>query len=93
MGTGAEEVKRVLDAIEAMDDDSQSPEELARKFGELGETVALAIRRKRQAAIRRMHTDEGMTYRQIADRLSISFGRVRQILAEHLGTPPADRKS
>ncbi|MFF8932434.1 sigma factor-like helix-turn-helix DNA-binding protein [Streptomyces longwoodensis] len=65
---------------------------MARKFGELGETVVFAIRRKRQAAIRRMRTDEGMVYRQIADRLSISFGRVRQILAV-LGDPPADRKS
>jgi DNA-directed RNA polymerase sigma subunit (sigma70/sigma32) len=28
-----------------------------------------------------------MTYRQIADELSISFGRVRQILAEELDPP------
>ncbi|PWI05511.1 hypothetical protein DIZ27_38935 [Streptomyces sp. NWU339] len=87
LGDEAEEVKRVLDAIDALDDQSKSPEARAKEFGELGETVALAIRRKRQRAIQQMHEDDDMTYREIGDRLGISFGRVRQILAEDLGTP------
>lgn len=77
----------MLDAIDALDDDSKSAEERAKEFGELGETVALAIRRKRQRAIRQMHKDDGMTLRDIGDRLGISFGRVRQILAEDLSEP------
>ncbi|MGA4941756.1 helix-turn-helix domain-containing protein [Streptomyces cinereoruber] len=46
------------------------------------------VRRERQQAVREMH-DGGMTYRQIAKELDISFGRVRQILSEDT-TPAAE---
>ncbi|MFF5668857.1 helix-turn-helix domain-containing protein [Streptomyces hygroscopicus] len=87
MSDEAEEVRRVLDAIDALDEDGTPPEERAKRFGELLETSQLAIRQKRQRAMRQMH-DDGMSYRDIAARLGISFGRVRQILAEDLSGPP-----
>ncbi|MBT3164011.1 hypothetical protein HTV80_12915 [Streptomyces sp. Vc74B-19] len=71
--------------LEALE--SEPPEERARQLGELLDDVTLAIRRGRQRAVRQMREDDGLTYREISDRLGISFGRVRQILAEDLGSP------
>lgn len=76
----AEEVQRVLDAIDAIAA-GQSPAVRARRLTEMLSSVQERVRRERQQAVREMH-EGGMTYRQIAKELEISFGRVRQILAE-----------
>ena len=76
----AEEVQRVLDAIDALAAD-EPPASRAKQLTELLGEVQVRVRRERQQAVREMH-QSGMTYRQIATELGISFGRVRQILAE-----------
>lgn len=76
----AEEVQRVLDAIDALAA-NEPPASRAKQLVELLDEVQVRVRRERQAAVREMHQG-GMTYRQIAAELDISFGRVRQILAE-----------
>lgn len=81
----AEEVQRVLDAIDAIAAD-EPPASRAKQLVELLDEVQVRVRRERQAAVRQMH-QSGMTYRQIAAELDISFGRVRQILAEETDPP------
>lgn len=81
----AEEVRRVLDAVDAVAAD-EPPAEQARRIAKAWGEAVDRFRWRRQQAVRRMHED-GMTYRQIADELDISFGRVRQILAEELDPP------
>jgi len=56
------------------------------KLNALMEAVRKAIAAERKALVQQMH-ESGMTYRQIAAELGISFGRVRQILAEDLDQP------
>jgi len=80
MDNRAEEVQRVLDAIDALAA-NDPPASRAKQLTELLGEVQVRVRRERQAAVREMHQG-GMTYRQIAAELDISFGRVRQILAE-----------
>lgn len=48
------------------------------------------VREMRQSAVKELH-DGGMSYRKIGDLLSISFGRVRQII-EGESAGPAKRK-
>ena len=55
------------------------------------DAARLEWRRRRQEAVREM-SDGGMTYREIAKEMSISYGRVRQILAEDL-SKDADAES
>lgn len=76
----AEEVQRVLDAVDAVAA-GEPPAVRARRLTEMLSSVQERVRRERQQAVQEMH-DGGMTYRQIATELDISFGRVRQILAE-----------
>lgn len=76
----AEEVQRVLDAVDAVAA-GEPPAVRARRLTAMLSSVQERVRRERQQAVREMH-DGGMTYRQIAKELEISFGRVRQILAE-----------
>lgn len=90
MGDEAEEVQRVLDAVTAFATNKEPPAERARKLAKLREAVALEIRRELQRAVREM-SDSDMSYRAIGDELGISFGRVRQILAEDLSEPPEGR--
>lgn len=85
MDDRAEEVQRVLDAIDALAA-SGPPGERAKQLTELLSEVQARVRRERQAAVREMHQG-GMTYRQIAAELNISFGRVRQILAKETDQP------
>lgn len=80
MTNRAEEVQRVLDAIDALAA-NEPPASRAKQLVELLDEVQARVRRERRAAVREMH-EGGMTYRQIAAELDISFGRVRQILAE-----------
>ncbi|MDT6983727.1 sigma factor-like helix-turn-helix DNA-binding protein [Streptomyces lusitanus] len=76
----AKEVQRVLDAIDALAA-NEPPASRARQLTELLGEVQARVRQERKQAVREMH-DSGLTYRQIAAELGISFGRVRQILAE-----------
>jgi DNA-directed RNA polymerase sigma subunit (sigma70/sigma32) len=85
MDDRAEEVQRVLDAIDALAA-NDPPASRAKQLTELLSEVQVRVRRERQAAVREMHQG-GMTYRQIATELNISFGRVRQILAEETDQP------
>ncbi|MGI5408697.1 helix-turn-helix domain-containing protein [Streptomyces chartreusis] len=85
----AKEVQRVLDAIDALAA-NEPPASRARQLTELLGEVQARVRRERQQAVREMH-ESGMTYRQIAAELDISFGRVRQILADDPDPkPPAE---
>jgi DNA-directed RNA polymerase specialized sigma24 family protein len=81
----AEEVRRVLDAVDAVAAE-EPPTEQAKQIAEAWGKTVDRFRWRRQQAVRRMH-ESGMTYRQIAAELEISFGRVRQILAEELEPP------
>jgi DNA-directed RNA polymerase specialized sigma24 family protein len=54
-----------------------------RKLTEFMEVLDAAYRAERKDIFRRMRAD-GMTYREIGDAVGLSFGRVRQILAEDL---------
>lgn len=81
----AEEVQRVLEAIDDIAA-GEPPSVRARRLTELMGPAQERFRLRRQQAVREMH-DGGMTYRQIAKELGISFGRVRQILAEDV--PPS----
>lgn len=87
MDDRAEEVRRVLEAVDAVAAD-EPPAEQARRIAVAWDEARDRFRWRRQQAVRRMH-ENGMTYRQIAAELDISFGRVRQILAEEL-QPPSD---
>lgn len=84
----AKEVQRVLDAIDALAA-NEPPASRAKQLVELLDEVQVRVRRERQAAVREMHQG-GLTYRQIAAELNISFGRVRQILAEETEAAAAD---
>lgn len=87
MDDRAEEVRRVLDAVDAVAAE-EPPTEQAKRIAKAWGDAVDRFRWRRQQAVRRMH-ESGMTYRQIAAELDISFGRVRQILAEELD-PPSD---
>jgi DNA-directed RNA polymerase specialized sigma24 family protein len=85
MGDQAEEVQRVLDAIDSLTD-GEPPEVRARALTELLKEVGEKVRRERREAVLEMQK-RGMTYRQIADASGISFGRVRQIIADDPDAP------
>lgn len=87
MDDRAEEVQRVLDAIDAVTE-GEPPEARAKRLTELLKSVGEKVRRERRDAVLEM-VERGMTYRQIADVSGISFGRVRQIVADD---PDADDK-
>ncbi|MEV0115848.1 hypothetical protein AB0H77_21805 [Streptomyces sp. NPDC050844] len=80
MDDRAEEVQRVLDAIDALTE-GESAEARAKRLTELLKSVGEKVRRERRDAVLEM-VDRGMSYRQIADASGISFGRVRQIVAD-----------
>ncbi|WNI19200.1 hypothetical protein [Actinacidiphila sp. ITFR-21] len=74
------EIDAYLDALHG-----EPPEARAKRLTELLKSVGEKVRRERRAAVLEMQAG-GMTYRQIADASGISFGRVRQIIADD----PAD---
>lgn len=86
----SEEVRLVREAIAAVAVDAP-PAERARRLDAAMDAARLEWRRRRQEAVREM-SDGGMTYREIAKEMSISYGRVRQILAEDL-SKDADAES
>ena len=85
MDDRAEEVQRVREAIAAVAVDV-APAERARRLDAAMDAARLEWRRRRQEAVREM-SDSGMTLREIAKEMNISFGRVRQILAEDNTVP------
>jgi DNA-directed RNA polymerase specialized sigma24 family protein len=84
MDDRAEEVQRVLDAIDALTE-GEPPEARAKRLTELLKSVGEKVRKERRDAVMEM-VEGGMTYRQIADVSGISFGRVRQIVADDPAT-------
>ena len=78
----AEEVQRVLDAIDAVTE-GEPPEARAKRLTELLKSVGEKVRVERRQAFLEMQ-ERGMTLRQIADASGLSFGRVRQIIADDL---------
>jgi DNA-directed RNA polymerase specialized sigma24 family protein len=87
MDDRAEEVQRVLDAIDALTE-GEPPEARAKRLTELLKSVGEKVRKERRDAVLEMQA-RGMTYRQIADVSGISFGRVRQIIADDPGAEKA----
>jgi DNA-binding NarL/FixJ family response regulator len=85
MDDRAEEVRRVREAIAAVAVNTP-PAERARRLDEAMDAARLEWRRRRQEAVQEM-SDGGMTLREIAKEMNISFGRVRQILAEETDHP------
>lgn len=81
----SEEVRRVREAIAAVAVDV-APAERARRLDAAMDAARLEWRLRRQEAVQEM-SDSGMTLREIAKEMNISFGRVRQILAEELEPP------
>ncbi|GHI91717.1 sigma factor-like helix-turn-helix DNA-binding protein [Streptomyces olivaceus] len=80
MDDRAEEVRRVLDAIDAVTE-GEPPEARAKRLTELLKSVGEKVRKERRDAVLEM-VEHGLTYRQIADQIGVSFGRVRQIIAD-----------
>jgi DNA-directed RNA polymerase specialized sigma24 family protein len=76
----AKEVQRVLDAIDALTE-GEPPEARAKRLTELLKSVGDKVRKERREAVLEMKAS-GMTYRQIATAAGVSFGRVRQIIAD-----------
>lgn len=85
MDDRAEEVRRVLEAIDAVTE-GEPPEARAKRLTELLKSVGEKVRKERRDAVLEM-VERGMSYRQIADASGISFGRVRQIIADDPDKP------
>jgi DNA-directed RNA polymerase specialized sigma24 family protein len=88
MNDRAEEVQRVLDAIDALTE-GEPPEARAKRLTELLKSVGEKVRKERRDAVLEMQ-ERGMSYRQIADASGISFARVRQIIADDPNVKPSD---
>jgi DNA-directed RNA polymerase specialized sigma24 family protein len=86
MGDQSEEVRRVREAIAAVAVGTP-PAERARRLDAAMEAAKSEWRRRRREVVQEMH-DSGMTYREIAKEMGISFGRVRQILTEDADSTP-----
>jgi DNA-directed RNA polymerase specialized sigma subunit len=84
----SEEVRRVREAIAAVAVDTP-PAERARRLDKAMEAARQEWRQRRREAMQEMK-DGGMTLREIAKELGISFGRVRQILAEDTDASPEE---
>ncbi|WP_432111140.1 helix-turn-helix domain-containing protein [Streptomyces sp. YPW6] len=67
-------------AIDALTE-GEPPEARAKRLTELLKSVGEKVRRERREAVLEMQAN-GMSYRAIADASGISFGRVRQIIAD-----------
>lgn len=80
MDDRAEEVQRVLEAIDAVTE-GEPPEARAKRLTELLKSVGEKVRKERRDAVLEM-VERGLSYRQIADEIGVSFGRVRQIIAD-----------
>lgn len=90
-----EEVRRVLDSIDALGDTGE-PQDRARRLTELLDQwpdTHKRVREMRQQALAELHNGgNGMSYREIGEMLGISFGRVRQIIAGETAGPAKRKK-
>lgn len=86
MDDRAEEVRRVLEAIDAVTE-GEPPEARAKRLTELLKSVGEKVRKERRDAVLEM-VEDGLTYRQIAEQIGVSFGRVRQIIADDPNAKP-----
>ncbi|MEU0133377.1 helix-turn-helix domain-containing protein [Streptomyces sp. NPDC006296] len=77
----------MITAIDALTE-GEPPGARARRLTELLKSVGEKVRRERREAVLEMQAS-GMTYRDIAEASGISFGRVRQIIADDPNKPPA----
>ncbi|MFJ9037449.1 hypothetical protein ACIRF8_12780 [Streptomyces sp. NPDC102406] len=85
MDDRAEEVQRVLDAIDALTE-GEPPEARAKRLTDLLKSVGEKVRRERRDAVLEMQAN-GMSYRQIADATGVNFSRIRQIIADDPDKP------
>ncbi|WP_370063688.1 hypothetical protein [Streptacidiphilus sp. MAP5-3] len=76
-----EEVRRVLDAINALGKQGDATDRARRLTQLLDEwpDKHAEVREMRQRAVAEMHAS-GLSYRKIGELLGISFGRVKQII-------------
>lgn len=83
-----EEVRRVLDAIEALGTDGDAADRARRLTTLLDDWPGThaRVRELRQRAVKELH-DGGLSLRKIGVLLDISFGRVRQILEGEAANP------
>jgi DNA-directed RNA polymerase specialized sigma24 family protein len=83
-----EEVRRVLDAIDALGTDGDAADRARRLTALLDgwPDTHTRVRQLRQQAVKELH-DSGLSYRKIGDLLGISFGRVRQIIDGEAANP------
>lgn len=88
MDDRAEEVQRVLEAIDALTE-GEPPEARAKRLTELLKSVGEKVRRERRDAVLEMQA-KGMTYRQIADAAGVNFSRIRQIIADEPDEPSTE---
>ncbi|MFE5514480.1 helix-turn-helix domain-containing protein [Streptomyces sp. NPDC056529] len=88
MSDQSEEVRRVREAFAAVAVNAP-PAERARRLDAAMDAAREEWRRERQKVAQEM-SDSGMSYREIAKEMGISFGRVRQILAEDLDAKPSE---
>jgi DNA-directed RNA polymerase specialized sigma24 family protein len=90
VGVTDEEVRRVLDSIDALGE-TGSAEERARRLTDLLDRwpdAHKAVRKARQQAVTELYDGgNGLSYREIGELLNISFGRVRQIIAGETAGP------
>ncbi|MGC4947764.1 helix-turn-helix domain-containing protein [Streptomyces sp. DT224] len=83
-----EEVRRVTDALEAVE---QIPDVEARVRAQ-SRIMADQVKRNRKWAderrevIKQLQADEGLSYRQIADRLGIKLSTVQDVFREYTGS-------
>ena len=88
-----EEVRRVLDSIDALGEAGDAADR-ARRLTELLDEwpdTHAKVRELRQQAVAELH-QSGMSYRKIGELLNISFGRVRQII-EGVTNPRTQKKT
>ncbi|MFF8679518.1 helix-turn-helix domain-containing protein [Streptomyces sp. NPDC015237] len=83
MDDRAEEVRRVLEAIDAVTE-GEPPGARAKRLTELLKSVGEKVRKERRDAVLEL-VERGLSYRQIAEEIGVSFGRVRQIIADDPG--------
>ncbi|MFD6415978.1 sigma factor-like helix-turn-helix DNA-binding protein [Streptomyces sp. NPDC060194] len=88
MSDQSEEVRRVREAMAAVAVDAPLAER-ARRLDAAKDAALLEWKLRRKEVVQAM-SDTGMTYREIAKEMGISFGRVRQILAEDVEGGPAE---
>ncbi|MFC8520784.1 helix-turn-helix domain-containing protein [Streptomyces sp. NPDC057257] len=90
-----EEVRRVSDALDAVEEIA----DLEQRVKVKSRIMADQVKRnkewsaERDELIRRMHQDEGLSYRKIADRLGVSLSIVQTVFRGYKGSGTARPKT